>query len=337
VSAYVYAIHEPNPLAYKGWVVHLAAVGHDPYDGHGWNFAAPGKTAICRINHGYGRAGTIPRPSLYEAFAQRCANVAAASEGCERWVVGNEPNHPNEWPEGETITPGMYGACFRMVRAAIRGVPGHEGDRVIVAGVAPWCAEVRYSGNEGGDWVQYLADVLQACGAYDGVALHAYSRSADPGAVISEARMRPPFGAYCSEFRAYRDFMEVIPEGAPIYMTEVNPGADRAPWPEEDTGWVGAMYDEVARWNCAHPEKVIRCAALYRWPNYDRWGIEGKRGVVADFERAVGRGLRWRAGETPEVPGEGPEVPGEVMLRVADAVRRVAWGLVELADELDGA
>ena len=34
------------------------------------------------MNNGYDPAGTIPHSSRYEDFAQRCANYAAASPGC---------------------------------------------------------------------------------------------------------------------------------------------------------------------------------------------------------------------------------------------------------------
>ena len=37
----------------------------------------------------------------------------------------------------------------------------------------------------------------------------------------------------------------------------------------------------------------MRCLALYRWPRYDPWYIEGKDGVVEDFLQAVARGYRW--------------------------------------------
>jgi len=320
VSRYIYGIHEPNPLVYQGWVVHTVAVGHDPHDGHGWDFRERGKTALVRVNHGYGRAGTIPRPPLYEAFAQRCANVAAASEGCSRWIIGNEMNHSQERPEGQAITPWMYGECFSGCRAAIRAVPGHEADDVIVGAVAPWNAETRYAENLSGDWIRYFQDVLQACRAYDGVAVHTYSRSQWADVVASEARMGS-FPEHNAEFRSYRDFARVCPEGTPIYITETNPCAGGTVWVDENRGWVRAAYAEIAAWNASNPTRQIRCLSLYRWPRYDRWYIEGKGGVIEDYMAAVKEGYTW--GGEPGQPPEQSELAAALAV-VAEALRGVA-------------
>ncbi|HXF61087.1 MAG TPA: hypothetical protein VNK95_05690, partial [Caldilineaceae bacterium] len=60
----------------------------------------------------------------------------------------------------EVITPALYARCYQLCREAIRQVPGHEDDLVLVAAVAPWNNQTVYPGNPRGDWVQYFADVL---------------------------------------------------------------------------------------------------------------------------------------------------------------------------------
>ena len=61
-----------------------------------------------------------------------------------------------------------------------------------------------------------------------------------------------------------------------------------------------AAYAEIDRWNRANKQK-IRSLLLYRWPQVpgDRWGIEGKAGVIEDFKQALGPRYQWSAAEDP--------------------------------------
>jgi hypothetical protein len=58
----------------------------------------------------------------------------------------------------------------------------------------------------------------------------------------------------------------------------------------------------VDRWNQAPGNQQIRALVLYRWPNFDRWHIEGKGGVQAGFRAVIERGYRWREDATPPPP-----------------------------------
>lgn len=85
----------------RGWIVFPVEVGSDPNNQSGMDFrpwSSQDFGIICRINNGYGSAGTIPHSSQYANFAKRVANFVAASPGCKIWVIGNEMNHSQERP-----------------------------------------------------------------------------------------------------------------------------------------------------------------------------------------------------------------------------------------------
>ena len=48
---------------------------------------------------------------------------------------------------GEVITPQLYARCYRLCRDAIKRVPGHANDQVLVGATAPWNTLTRYEGN----------------------------------------------------------------------------------------------------------------------------------------------------------------------------------------------
>ncbi|HID35130.1 MAG TPA: hypothetical protein EYP25_11310, partial [Anaerolineae bacterium] len=331
-SEYLYGFHDPGGeeimlgRGVPGWVVVTTAIGSNPNDRSGQDFSFlsnRGLGVIVRLNNGYAPVGTLPFERDYDAFAQRCANFVGASSGARIWIVGNEPNHPIEWPgaqwdwslspprpirpdaKGEPITPERYAKVYKKVRAAIHAVPGHENDQVLVAAIAPWNALTSYPGNEHGDWVQYFVDVLQLIGPSqcDGITLHTYTHGTDPSFIESDVKMQPPFDAYHWHFRAYQDFMNAIPAAMrhlPVYITETDQGDE--PWANVNSGWVKRAYQEIDRWNRTHSQK-IRALILYRWSEDDKWYIKGKQGVIDDFGDALTLGLKWTdGGEDPPAP-----------------------------------
>ena len=339
-SLYLYGLHDPGgeqvmlQSNVPGWVLVTVAIGSDPNDsspGDDTRFLADyrplsdrGLGVIVRLNNGYNPGGTLPYERDYDAFARRCANFVRISKGCHLWQIGNETNHPIEWPgaqwdwnaspprplrpdtTGEKITPQRYAACYRKVRTAIRALAGHELDQVLVAGVAPWNNLTNYPENPNGDWVQYLADVLRLLGPAncDGLTLHAYTHGTDPAFVTSSAKVGDArFSNYHWHFRIYQDFMRAIPENLramPVYLTESNQGD--VPWNNANTGWVREAYKEIDRWNKSGGQQ-IRSLILYRWPRVgdDRWWIDGKQGVVDDFREAFGPRYQWQETVGPDL------------------------------------
>ena len=373
-SPYIFGLHDPGgesimaAAGRRGWVLFTEAVGSDPADTSGRDYRPWSNQdfgIICRINHGYGSVGTLPLPARYPDFARRVANFVAASRGCRIWIIGNEMNHRQEWPESAAgvrtaenvaaaadepvtgpaedpfghgsesrfgalspqpaasadpsrrderlaaaatrgalvpITPADYVQCFQLCRAAIKALPGHADDQVIVGAVAPWNVDTVYPGNSNGNWIQYFTDILAGLGANgcDGIALHTYTHGSDPALITDTSTMNPPFQAYYYNFVTYRNFMTAIPAAMrqlPVYITETD---QDVPWLDANNGWVQAAYAEINWWNQQPGNQQIRSLILYRWPRLDQWYIEGKNGVIAGFRDALANDYRWK--EPPPKP-----------------------------------
>ena len=104
---FMYGLHEAGGehlmvnAGRPGWVLEMATVGHDPGGVPSGNFTQlvwQGLRVIIRLHHGFGSAGTIPRPEFYASFAQACATFVARCQGARTWIIGNEPNHAAERP-----------------------------------------------------------------------------------------------------------------------------------------------------------------------------------------------------------------------------------------------
>jgi hypothetical protein len=218
----------------------------------------------------------------------------AASRGCHIWQIGNEPNHEQERPNGVPIRWQSYVECFRGCYQRIKEV---QPDSIVLpAPIAPW-------NNQTGDWLAYQREMiaqLQRERMLDGLSLHAYTHGAHPGLVDSWDR---DAHGWLWHFNTYQEQIHnVRVECIPIFITESNQGDD--PWLDANSGWVEAVYANVDRWNQNHPTQVVRAVCLYRWPQYDKWYIEGKAGVEADYSAAVARRYRWAEEEPPPVTGE---------------------------------
>ena len=159
-NAYIYGLHDAggehllvDNATPKGWVLLTEAIGSDPHAPGGGNYTGisnQGLGVIVRLNQDYGPNGTIPREEFYPQFGQRCANFVAGSQGAHIWVLGNEMNFEREQPRqagsnlAEPITPRRYAKCYKMVRAKIKSVPGHEKDLVVVGAIGPWNGQTPY-------------------------------------------------------------------------------------------------------------------------------------------------------------------------------------------------
>ena len=290
-----------------GWIVITEALGSDPNDHSGRNYTEwtnRGFGVIVRLNNGYAPVGTIPDAGHYSDFARRCANFVGASPGCERVIIGNEPNHLQERPYGEIITPAQYAKCFDLCYRAIKGVS--SSCEVIVAGPAPWDASTKYPGNMEGDWVKYFDDQLSEISKCDAIAIHTYTHGSDPDLITDESTMDGYFRTHYYNFRAYQDFLAVVPSrfvDLPVYITETD---QVNPWKNENQGWVQEAYREINRWN--HSLKpTIHCLCLYRSNTDDQWSFTHLDGVKDDFRAAVEQGYMIASGSTPTPPS--PEPP----------------------------
>lgn len=301
----LYAIHGRNTLDYPdGYVVITVAVGRDPNDSAGHDYRGERNIPIVRLNHGYGSSGTLPLPQFYGDFAQRVANYVEMSPGCSRWIIGNEPNHAQERPDGQPITPAQYAECYNLCRAAIHALPGHDADEVLVAAVAPWNVDTKYATNPSGDWLRYFEDVQRLITDCDGFAIHTYTREQTPASITDTARMSPPFEFAYYGFLHFTNWLSaILPQyrGLPVYITEFCIAGQ--PWANVNTGCIVAAYTEIDDWNALYPDRPISCLAVYRW-QYDQWEIKNKPAVQSDFLHAVSLCYTW--------PPEG-EPPGGTM------------------------
>ena len=306
----VYGVHEPGiehlmvQANRRGWLVFTHGLGFDPGHTGGMGgraylpWADQGFGILARLNVGYGSQGTIPHPRDYDNFARRVANWVAASPGCHWWIIGNEMNHAGERREGVPIYPFQYASCYAKCQRAIKALPGHADDKVVVGAVAPYNNQTAYSGNTSGDWIVYFQDCLRYIrlenATVDALALHAYTHGISPGLIRSAQKMGPPFGLYHYHFRTYRDFMNAIPSdlrGVPVHITECTQirEGDQAGrgWEDINSGWVQEAYAEINNWNGVPGNQQVWSLDLYRTPKYDQWFLEGKTQVHADFLAAM--------------------------------------------------
>jgi len=325
-SPYLYGLHDAGgesimaDLKVPGWILFTEELGSDPGNTRGVDYSRFSKLGfgiMARLNNGYEPNGTLPVSKRYVDFATRCANFVRNSPGCHIWIIGNETNFAVERPgvridwsqnppklvePGEVILPSMYATCYKLCRAAIKALAGHATDQVIVSATAPWNVQTTYDGNPSGDWIRYFSDTLGAIGApaCDGISIHAYTHGSDPALIYTDSHMNPPFEKRQFNFRAYQDFMHTIPadmRSLPVYLTETDQNDE---WRNENKGWVQRAYGEINAWNKVPENQKIRAVILFRWPKgLDRWGIEGKTGVIEDFRAAIAYKYNWETAPKP--------------------------------------
>ncbi|OQY84997.1 MAG: hypothetical protein B6D41_14885 [Chloroflexi bacterium UTCFX4] len=291
----------------RAWIVFSVVATDGPRDFSALSNAGHG--VIVRLNNGYGSAGTLPFSSQYDAFAAACAQYAANSQGAHIWIIGNETNLQGERPgngspEEEPITPERYGECFAKCRATIKNVPGHADDWVMPAPPGPWNNQTAYPANPAGDWVTYFGDLLNEClkrrALPDALALHTYSNHSAPqdaALVESDERAPAPFQARHWQFRAYRDFLGVVPaalRGRPVLITE----SQHLPWENRDHTWIQRAYAEINAWNANAANQSIQALCLFRWQRNqddpDGWSISNKNKLVNDLRAALQNDFRAR-------------------------------------------
>jgi hypothetical protein len=297
MSKFIHGVHDVNGSELMshspGWICITEAIGSDPHDHSGRRYdqwTSKGFGIIARLNNGYHPAGTIPDPNHYEDFARRCGNFVAASPGISVAIIGNEPNHANERPHQQPITPSQYGKCFDLCYQQIHNKSPQV--KVCIAAVAPWDATTVYAGNPIGDWVVYYIDILRSIYKADAICLHTYTHGADPTLIQNEDKMDPPFERWHYNFRAYTDFLINTPAeftNLPVYITETD---QVAPWLNRNSGWVQEAYEEINFWNHTVQNQTIHALCLYRSNKDDQWSFADKGEVKKDFQAAVDRGYR---------------------------------------------
>lgn len=309
----------------KGWVFFTEMCGRHPHTiqlvpeirQRLWNWVDNGYGVIVRLNHGYEPGGTLPESRYYDDYAAAAARWVevylhdkSRSPSDYTWTlqIGNEQNNPREHPGGfehpvEHITAERYADAFNRTYTAIKRMLPNA---VICPGAVDPYNYMPMHRLGGQRWrpLDYYQTMLSLIDELDGIILHAYTHGPNLERVTHLKRFGEgtgPLWDHYYDFQVYRVFMERIParwHEVPVYITETNhihrpAGEHDQGWINENVGWVQAVYDEINRWNQMPYAQQIRCALLYRWMG-DAWSIEGKDGILQDFQQALQLDYRWR-------------------------------------------
>jgi hypothetical protein len=276
-----------------GWILFLVEVGHsmEPHPGMDFQrWADKGYGIICRIQHAWGTGGTYPHPQDLPGYLQRVKTLCQNSRGCERWIIGNEPNLPVEWPDGQLITPQYTSEVYNKCMPLVKGL-------ALFPPIAPW------NDKSGMGWIEYFARAIDGCPEIDAFSIHTYSRGPDPASITDPTKMDPPYQMYYNGFLTYRDWLNAIPArfgDREVHITETDQDAS---WLDEPNTWAQAAYDQINKHNQIEGNQKICSMILYRWPKVgdDKYWIEGKGNVHKDYQAAVAKGYTWTEKEDPPV------------------------------------
>lgn len=318
----LYSVHDKEGrhlVPVGGWCVDTVALSENPQPVD-YSVLRADINWLVRLNWGYGSTGTYPVPNQTDKYIEAIQRYVAGSKGVFGYIIGNEPNHEQERPDGVYLTPEHVALVYGKARNAIKVI--NSQNRAIVPPFAPYHANPT-------NWLDYATlvyDLIDAASGADGVAIHAYTRSSNPKDITSEAEMEPPLTGQYSGFRVYQDNLAVIPEGMnqlPVFLTEFNELLNDG-WHDANTGVVKAAYQEINNWNLKPGTQKIYCLTLYRWPNYDKWHIEGKNGVIEDFQEAVLKNYQTPNGDFVWEPDESTPMPPQTALPPRDIHPRAA-------------
>ena len=291
----------------SGWAVTTHALSEQ----HSYDYrelAAYNVTPLARLNWGYGSPArsrlptsmsTLPMsaPPLWPPVPAVCAGSSATS-----------PITPMNGPTARSSCPMTMQRCFTLARRAIQEI--QPAAQVMAAAVAPWDDTTKYPGNEKGDWLQYMAEILAEIvllGGCDGLAIHSYIHGSDPALIYSTATMDPPFADRYFHFLAYQDTLGAVPpalRSVPIHLTEFD--NCNGPWLDQNDGLIASMAMEVDSWNRTPGTQKINSASCYRHSSDDWWTMSNKPQRMTDFAEAVSLAIPSPAALTAP-PGPEPE------------------------------
>lgn len=262
---------------------------------------------IIRLNYSHMGQGTFPLPQDYTRFAKACASFVRSSKGVSHWIIGNEPNHEGERPQGQVISPQDAGKAFVEVRNAIKTSVGQH----ILVGppaIAPYHAQPI-------PWDEYLTLMMvyiMQHGGCDFLNYHAYARSMAPDMLVNEKEMDSPLEGLSYGFGALWDGFTATPDSLwhlPAMLTEFDITKE---WEDRDTGIIEAMYYQLHVSNTDGYWPKIIAGICFRWLMGQNspvdWGMSAKGNLLNDFKKAVAKGY-----QAPTVGGKNtflPSVPG---------------------------
>ena len=96
---------------FRGWCVDQLAIGLQARKLDYTALAARNVRVIVQLEFSDDQ-GTLPPPAQYAAFAGAAIGTIRNSSGVFAWVIGNEPNKRDNWPQGQEISPEQYALIY---------------------------------------------------------------------------------------------------------------------------------------------------------------------------------------------------------------------------------
>jgi len=318
MSKNIYGIHEfderwsniVRDAGREAWVLLLTEISGN-YDGIKWD--VPHLTPIVRLNWGYGRTGTIPRPDKYDEFASRVEQFVRNSTNINYYQIGNELSLEWEWPDGIKPSLSDYVSCYAKVYAAIKRA--NPNAKVTFAPPAPWNPTFE------GDWVDLIPKLAKAIGfeKIDFFSFHAYTKGYELEKFDVSQKMNPPYEHREFSFQNLYEQMHAIPaelKHLEVLVTEAN---GDGPWSENHSGrWVQTFYHKLNEWNQKEQQKIL-AGILFRFNASDaKWHIDDRS--LEDFKQSLQWDYRHNYSAKPPIKIE-PTFPstGKFMTVAAEA------------------
>jgi hypothetical protein len=239
---------------------------------------------LVRLNYGYHPQGNIPSENdpNYEPFITACVDTMLNSKGVWGYIFGNETNNPNEFPQGEPITPEQYATLYNRIWNQVPvNIP------MGVQAVDP------YFGPDS-DNREYWLRILNNIQGADFLTVHPKTQDSNPDNVDSPAKFtdEPLLWQYL-HLRSYQPLLDVVPERfrhLPVFATEVNPQRlnDNVTlgW-QEDQGaeWVNRAVSHFKTYN-ETAVMPIQGIIFYRY-SADDWRIHDKPTILDAIKQAA--------------------------------------------------
>lgn len=236
------------------------------------SYAAAGIKMLVRLNWGYKPEGTLPSPNNkqdQDMFVHACLETMKTSKGIWGWVIGNEFNNPNEFPNGTHLEPAYVAAIYNRIWLA-----RPTSARLTIGATDPYYGP-------GSDNRKYWTEILAKVNGLSFLTYHPKTQDSDPDNVDSNAKFSDdPLKWQYLHLRSYQPLMEVVPikfKNLPVIMSEVNPqrkNNGQLGWQISTSAeWVRRAAAHFDNWNKQPGTTKVQGVIFYRW-NFDEWAMK---------------------------------------------------------------
>jgi hypothetical protein len=267
-----------------GWSLFTVALGGNATTIDATHLETAGIKVLVRLNYGYHPQGNIPSENdpNYEPFITACVDTMLNSKGIWGYIFGNETNNPNEFPQGEPITPEHYATLYNRIWFQIP-VDIPMGVQAVDPYFGPDSDNRDY-------WLRILNNIQGA----DFLTVHPKTQDSNPDNVDSPAKFtnEPLLWQYL-HLRSYQPLLDVVPERfrhLPVFATEVNPQRHNdnvtLGW-QEDQGaeWVNRAVSHFKTYN-ETAVMPVQGVIFYRY-SADDWRIHDKPTILEAIKQVA--------------------------------------------------